>query len=174
MQYFQLKQDTDYLDTPVISNVITQIDRRNITPEHAHKIGKMTIFQMGNNDRYDFIDLLDRQLFLVSDSLKEAFKLYVPKIVFKLVILVAKEGQAHQAYNLPIFKPVDCISDKSIMTRGQNQVTHLVLKQDAIEDFSIFRVKHDHETIIVARLDAAESILRRKFRGIQMKRVELE
>jgi len=60
------------------------------------------------------------------------------------------------------------------MTRDQRSVTHLVLKKAPIENLPIFRVKHDHETIIVARLDAAESIARRRFRGIQMKRITLE
>jgi len=174
MEYFQLKQDIDYVDAPIIPNVIMQIDRRNITPEHAHKIEKMTSFQMGNNDSCDFIDLLDRQLFLISDSLKAIFRMYLPKLICKVVVLVGKDGQAHQAYNLPIFKPVDCMAESSIMTRDKTKVTHLVLKQELIHNLPVFRVQHDHEMIIVVRLDAAESISRRRLRGIQMKRLEVE
>jgi len=73
MQYFQLRQDTDYGNAPVLPDVIMQIDRRNIAPEHAHKIEQMTIFQMNNTEKCDFIDLLDRQLFLISDALKATF-----------------------------------------------------------------------------------------------------
>lgn len=173
MEYFQLKQDTDYTDAPVIPDVIRQIDRRNITPEQASNIKKMTIFPIDGNEPLDFIDLLDRQLFLISDSLKATFTLYVPKLIFKIVVLVEPESQVNQSYYLPIFSPVDCIADTSVMTRDHSKVTHLVLKKDSIGNSPIFRVQHKEDMIIVARLDAAESILRRRFRGIEMKRVEL-
>ena len=174
MQYFRINQDTDYLNAPVISDIIQQIDRRHTTREQAHNIAEITIFQLVSKEEDDFIDLLSRQLFLVSEPLKEAIRLYIPKLTFKMVILANHVQKQQRTYYLPIFEPIDCLSDKSIMTPDKSVIKKLVLKPSLMEKHSLFRVQHSYETIIIARLDAAESILRRNFRGIKLDRIELE
>lgn len=174
MQYFRLKQDPDYLDVPIIADAIKKIDRRYTTQAEAHKIEEMTIFSLSGKEKPDFIDLLSRQLFLVSPQLKETILLYRPKLPFKMVILAHQAQKQQRTYYLPIFEPLDCLSDKSILTPDKSIVRKMVLKQTLIEKESIFRVRHSHETIIIARLDATESILRRNFRGIKTERIHLE
>lgn len=174
MQYFRLKQDPEYLDAPVITDAISKIDRRHTTQEQAHKIAEMTLFFLDSKGTPDFIDLLSRQLFLVSEELKQTFTLYLPKLPFKMVILTHRTKKLQKTYYLPIFDPIECLSEKSIMTPDKSTVRHLVLREASIKSKALFRVKHSQETIIVARLDAAESILRRKFRGIKLEKIELE
>jgi hypothetical protein len=70
--------------------------------------------------------------------------------------------------------PVDCLSEKSSLMPDKRSVKHLVLSQRALGRQAIFKVQHNDEDIIIARLDAAESILRRKPSGIKMYRVELD
>jgi len=174
MQYFRLKQDADYLDAPVIADAIQKIDRRYTIQEQAHKIAEMTLFSLASKETPDFIDLLSRQLFLVTEELKQTFMLYLPKLPFKMVILTHQTQKLQKTYYLPIFDPLECLSEKSIMTPDKSAVRYLVLRESIIKQKALFRVKHSQETIIVARLDAAESILRRNFRGIKLEKIELE
>lgn len=174
MEYFRLKQDTDYIAAPVIEDVIQKIDRRYTTPMQAHKIEETTIFSLRGKEIPDFIDLLSRQLFLVTELLKETFKLYLPGLPFKMVLLAHRVQKMQKTYYLPIFEPLECLSPASILTPDKSIVKQIVLKQSLIENKALFRVAHSRETIIVARLDAAESILRRNFRGIKLEKIQTE
>lgn len=174
MEYFRLKQDTEYQDAPVIPEVLQQIDWRYVTPQQSHRIDEITIFKLSNNESPDFLDLLDRQLFLVSSVLKRTIELYEPTLRYKSVILGNAAKNLQQTYYLPIFPPVDCLSQQSIMTPDKRIIKRLVLNKAALSGKYIFKVKHDYENIIIARLDAAESILRRGMRGIKMYRVDLD
>lgn len=174
MQYFRLTQDPDFLEAPVISDTIQKIDRRYTVPKEAHRIGEHTIFRLSGKETPDFLDLLSRQLVLVTELLKQTFILYLPKLQFKMVILTHQDKKMQQTYYLPIFEPVDCLSEQSIMTPDKSIVRQLVLQKALIPKKGLFRVKHSHETIIVARLDAAESILRRNFRGVKLERIQIE
>lgn len=129
---------------------------------------------MANEENYDPLDFLDRQLLLFSDSLKETIKLYLPKLLYKKVLLVNVAQQLKEVYYLPIFDAVECLSTQCVMTPDKSVVKKLVLTEDAIRKYPLFQVKHKLETIIIARLDMAESIMRREFRGIKLQRVELE
>ncbi|WP_165865975.1 hypothetical protein [Lucifera butyrica] len=168
-----MQQNKDFVNAPVIPNVEQPIDRRYVTPEEAHRIAELTVCRLANEKDPDFIDLLDRQLFLVSESLQATFQLYVPRLIWRRVLLISSVASRQTVYWLPIFKAVDCLAEESIQTPDKTAVKKLVLKQAAICNYPLFRVAHKLETIIVARLDAAESILRRDFRGIKLQRVEL-
>lgn len=174
MEYFRIKQDPEYFDALIIPDVINQIERRYVTPEAAHRINEITIFKLSGKATPKFIDLLDRQLFLISAPLRKTFELYVPKLKYKTVIVVNSLKNLQQTYYLPIFVPVDCLSEKSSFMPDKRSVKHLVLSQAALGRHAIFKVQHNYEDIIIARLDAAESILRRKPSGIKMYRVELD
>lgn len=174
MEYFRIKQDPESLESIIIPDVINQIHWRYVTPENAHKIKEITVFPLSGGDNPKFIDLLDRQLFLLSSQIKDTFDLYVPKLKYKTVILVNDAKKLQHTYHLPIFVPVDCLSEKSTMASSNKAIKHLVVEQAAIGRAAIFKVKHDYENIIIARLDAAESILRRHMTGIKMYRVDLE
>lgn len=174
MEYFRLQQDPEYYHAPVIPEVLRKIDWRYVTPQEAHRIQDITIFSLANDEEPDFLDLLDRQLFLVSSNLKRTIELYEPTLNYKTVMLVNPHKKLQQTYYLPIFPPVDCLAQVQNMTSDNRKATPLVLNKAALAGKCIFKVKHDHEKIIIARLDAAESILRRNMRGIKMYRVDVE
>lgn len=175
MDYFRLKQDADYHNTPFIPELINKIDRRYTTAAHADKIDDVLVFPLKSKETHNFIDVLDSQIFLVSDTLKEVIKLYLPKLSFKLIALANQNLNEQKIYHLPLFAPVDCLSKLSIMTPDKKTIKKLVLKKNIIEETRkpIFRVAHDYETIVIVRLDAAESILRRKMLGISLSQVEI-
>lgn len=175
MEYFRIKQDPEYFCTLILPNVIKQIDQRHITPEYAHKIKDTTIFRLAEKEKPEPIDLVDRQLFLVSDKLRKLIRLYLPEIIFKTVIIVNHMQNIGYTYFLPIFPQIDCFSGNSIMTPDKSVIKRLVLKQAAGKIYPpVFQVKHRYEPVVIFRLDAAESLLRREFRGIKLYRVELD
>jgi hypothetical protein len=174
MKYFWLQQDPDFIYAPVIVEAVGKISRRDITPEYAHKIADITTFSVAGKGEVDFLDLLSKPFFLVSPLLKDTISMYLPKLSFKRVILKNRVQNIHQMYFLPIFAAVDCLSEKSVMTPDQSITRHLVLKKDALGEKAIFQVRHSRQILIIARLDAAESILRRRFRGIRLSQVDID
>lgn len=172
MEYFRLRQDGDFSKAPLIPNPIAKIDWRHVMAGRGEQIDEVTIFQLSEKIMPDCIDLLDRQLLLVSELLREVIKMYVPKLEWKIVVLANAVEKWQQPYYLPVFQPVDCMSEASVTTPDKSMVKHLVLKESEIKNQTIFRVKHHRETIIAARLDAAESILRRSPRGVKVTRIE--
>ena len=53
-------------------------------------------------------------------------------------------------------------------------VKKIILKKEKIKEKKIFKIKESSKTLIVIRLDVAESLLRRNFKGICLERLELE
>jgi hypothetical protein len=174
MEYFRLRQHPDFMDAPVIPNLITRINRRYMTPQEAHRLPAISAFTLEGREQPDFIDVLDRQLFFVSAALLDVIKMYVPELTSKRVRLHHKTSKMQQLYHLPIFKPVACLGPGSVLSPDKRIVKHLVLQQDRIVEEPFFRVEQPWETIIIARQDAAESILRRNFRGVKFYRVATE
>jgi hypothetical protein len=174
MQYFRLTQDVDFVHAPRIPELFRQIDWRDAVPEKCHKIADVTLFSITAKTPLDFIDLLDKPLFLVSRPLKDLLRLYMPALEWRIVIITDRERQAQATYHLPIFAPLDCLSAKSLQTPDNSRIKHLILTPLPQLYPPLFRVRHNMETIIIARLDAAESILRRKLRGLGLQQVELE
>lgn len=68
MNYFLLKQDEEYTNAPVLINVFKGIDVRNINLLNAHKIDDILIFNVKCNENTEFLDILDRNLFLISEK----------------------------------------------------------------------------------------------------------
>ena len=50
----------------------------------------------------------------------------------------------------------------------------LIIEKDKIGDRKVFKLAHKEKTIILVRLDAAESLLRRNVKGIKLTRVKGE
>ncbi|MDR1701840.1 MAG: hypothetical protein LBR56_03580 [Sporomusaceae bacterium] len=172
MQYFRLQQDSDFQNTPFIPAPVAGIDWRHLLSGKGEHIEDITVFPLHNRFPLDCLDLLDKQFFMISGLLKDVILLYLPKVVWKTVVLIDTLQNQHHDYYLPIFQPVECLSETSVSTTDNSLVKDLVLKEAKIKKQTIFRVAHQKETIIAARLDAAESILRRKPRGVKISRIK--
>lgn len=66
-------------------------------------------------------------------------------------------------YYAPIFPQVDCLEE--IKTSR--------IKREKIGDFSIFQIKNPDREMTAVRLDVAESLLRRRVKGIEWQRLVL-
>lgn len=117
----------------------------------------------------DFV--LSRQAHLVSDRLKKLLALYAPEMAWTPAVLVDHGGQPHPYWFLT---PAGCPclhGDTAYDIYGS--VVAPVLEGAGIGGHSVFCGKTDKATLLFFRVDLVESILRRGFYGLGLKRVEV-
>ncbi len=149
--------------------LIQKINRLN-----AHKIDDVIIFQVTAEERCEYLDVLDKQLFLISEKMMKIICKYDTDIVFKILPLIDSKRHTQENYYLPIFEDIEALDEKSEFNLNRTIVKKIVLNKKKIEGKKIFRIKESEKTLIVVRLDVAESLLRRKPRGISLERLEVE
>lgn len=174
MDYFLLKQDERYNDLPVIKQLSRKIDVRNLNYQNIHNVPEPSVFYVKATPNSSYLDILGNDLFLVSERLKNLMEKYQPDAVFKTVVLIDSENKRQEKYFLPAFKKIDALSPNCEFTRDKSMITKLILKRDKITNQKIFAVSEGPKPMIVVRLDAAESILRRYFDGICLQRIPVE
>jgi hypothetical protein len=172
MKYFILSQDRRYTYVPRLLGLFYILDKNHVSLKYAHKIPKRLIIPMKDAEEYDLIDLLDMDLFLVSEEVKEVFLSYDKGILFGEVVLVSESGKAEADYFLPILEEVPCVHPDSERLGGKIQ--RLVLDGGKTEGHSIFKADTGAlQRIVIVRLDIAEELLRRGFRGLAFKEAEV-
>ena len=174
MNYFLLKQDERYTNTPRIIDLFKKMDVRNINLLNAHKIEDIMIFKVNTSDRSEFLDILDNQLFLISKPLKEIIEKYNSGILFKTLALIDQLHNKQENYYLPIVEELDALSDKAELNLNKTVVKKLILNKEKINGKKIFKIRESSKPLIVVRLDVAESLLRRNFKGMKLERIEVE
>ncbi|HEY8463668.1 MAG TPA: hypothetical protein VIM29_06575 [Bacillota bacterium] len=174
MEYFLIQQDKRYANAPVLKEVFKTIDKRNICKEFCNRIARVTTFSVVPNKEINYLDFLDGQLLLVSTPLQNLFAKYQPDLLFKQVVLIDFENGHTETYWLPILERVACIGTGSKFNRDQSVLQRIVLKEAAIPDLSLFQLEGVTAPYVIVRLDLAESIMRRNFKGIKLTRLAKE
>ncbi|WP_252238054.1 hypothetical protein [Clostridium sp. VAP51] len=174
MDYFLLKQDEEYTNAPMLMDVFKNIDVRNINLLNAHKIDDIVILNVKCNDETEFLDILDRNLFLISKEMKKIIKKYDSEILFKTIPLIDLPHERQENYYMPIFEEVECLSEKSELNLNKTVVKKIILDKEKIRNKKIFKIKESLKTLVVIRLDVAESLLRREFKGMCLERLEID
>lgn len=171
---FLLKQDERYTNTPRLKDMFHKISTKDINRLNAHKIDDVIIFQVTAEERCEYLDVLDKQLFLISEKMMKIICKYDTDIVFKILPLIDSKRHTQENYYLPIFEDIEALDEKSEFNLNRAIVKNIVLNKKKIEGKKIFRIKESEKTLVVVRLDVAESVLRRKPRGISLERLEVE
>lgn len=174
MDYFLLKQDEWYTDTPILYDVMKKVDIRDINRIDEHRIPDTLIFYVKAKADSSFTDILDGQLYLISERLKSIIEKYDADAVFKFLPLIDMENKKQENYFLPILEDVEALSPNSVFNVNKTVIKKIVLDGKKIDGKRIFRVKESIKPLVVVRLDAAESILRRNFKGIKLERLFVE
>ena len=174
MDYFLLKQDEEYTNAPVLIDVFKKIDVRNINLLNAHKIDDIIIFNVKCTDETEFLDILDRNLFLISEEMKKIIGKYDLGIIFKTIPLIDLERGKQGNYYMPIFEEIGALSEEAEWNLNKTVVKKIILDKEKIKNKKIFKIKESEKTLIVVRLDVAESLLRREFKGMCLKILEVE
>ncbi|UZP04980.1 hypothetical protein JW813_08205 [Clostridium botulinum] len=174
MDYFLLKQDEEYTNAPMLMDVFKNIDVRNINLLNAHKIDDIVILNVKCNDETEFLDILDRNLFLISKEMKKIIKKYDSEILFKTIPLIDLPHERQENYYMPIFEEIECLSEKAELNLNKTVVKKIILDKEKIRNKKIFKIKESSKTLVVIRLDVAESLLRREFKGMCLERLEID
>ena len=174
MDYFLLKQDERYTNIPILIDVVKKIGPMNIHRLKAHKLPDTIIFYVQADKETSYIDLLDRQLYLISDRLKKIVEKYEPDTLFKMLPLINLKQQRQENYYLPIFEELSALSPNSEFNLDKSVIKTLVLDAEKIKGKKIFKIKESSKPLVVVRLDAAESIVRRDFTGIRLEKIPVE
>lgn len=174
MNFFWIRQDKRYLHTPVITNLQDIVQRRkDVLIEKEKEIADVNVAFAGSQRVMDFVDILDTQLFLVSERVKEVLKMYEPSLLFKTVCILDNTSGGYGNYHLPVFPKIDCLSKESVITLDKSQVKKLVLKYESVKHQSMFQVAGLQTDVTVIRLDVIESLLRREIENFQFEQIEM-
>ncbi|EES48965.1 hypothetical protein NE172_13890 [Clostridium botulinum] len=174
MEYFLLKQDEEYTNTPRLMDVFNKIDVRDINRINAHKIDDVIIFNVKCDDGAEFLDILDKNLFLISEKMKKIIEKYDPEMIFKIIPLIDLPNERQENYYIPIFEEVECLSDTAELNLNKTVVKKTILNKEKIMNKKIFKIKESSKTLVVVRLDVAEGLLRREFKGIHLEELQIE
>ncbi|NFA42884.1 hypothetical protein EXM65_09935 [Clostridium botulinum] len=174
MDYFLLKQDEEYTNAPMLMDVFKNIDVININLLNAHKIEDIVILNVKCNEETEFLDILDRNLFLISKEMKKIIEKYDSEILFKTIPLIDLPHERQENYYMPIFEEIECLSEKAELNLNKTVVKKIILDKEKIRNKKIFKIKKSSKTLVVIRLDVAESLLRREFKGMCLERLEID
>jgi hypothetical protein len=171
-EYFILSQDKRYNRAPYILNLLDVLNRAYINRKDAHRLPERSVLYVRDADEYDMPDVLDKDLFLVSKGVSRVFSFYDKDIMFKDIMLIGKRTAEQMPYRLPILEDADCLHGDSEYSYGS--LRKIVLDRKKIGRRSIFRIRDEHlQSATIVRLDVAESLLRRSFKGLWFTELEV-
>jgi hypothetical protein len=171
-EYFMLDQDRRYGFAPVILNLLDVLNVSFINRDDAHRLPEHSVLYVRNTEAYDRPDVLNENVFLVSKGVERVFSFYDKDIVFKNVALIAEKASEQMPYSLPILEDADCLHGDS--EYGYGSLRKIVLDREKVGRRSVFRIRDEHmQCVTVVRLDVAESLLRRGFKGLSFTELEV-
>ena len=175
MEYFRISQDKRYTHPPVITNLNDIIQRRTqLSEEEAQEVADINVAFAKPEKTLDFVDVLDSQMFLVGEQVRDVFGMYEPLLTFKSVCILNNMTGDYRNYYAPVFRTIDCYSEKSEANRNRSIIEKLVLRESEIRNLGIFKVGNVGTEVVVIRLDVAERPLRRGICQFWLERVQLE
>lgn len=161
MEYFRIRQDKRYIHPPYINNIRDIIRRRqDISLSNASRIEDVSVGFSEIRGSVDFIDILDQQVFLISNEVRNVFTMYEPYMILKEICIINSCTDEYGRYFIPLLPEVDCLSDKSVVSPDKSYVKRLVLKK-RFDSQVVFKVAGLLTDAVMIRLDAVESLLRR-------------
>ncbi len=173
MEYFIISQDIAIPDQVQPVGILKVIDRESIKPENIRKMDELAVqFEIKENNKAVYVDFIENPVPLVSDRLKDILSKYEERIFFKPVLLADIKNTRQDVYWLLVPDSIECLSDKSEFNKN-GTVKNLVLDENKVRFRKVFKVKGILENLIIIRLDVAESLLRREFTGIKLKKAEI-
>lgn len=173
MDYFVLRQDKRCTYVPKILDWFSNINKKHLNLVDADKVKNEIILYVNSDKNNTYFDILDNQLFLVCEEMKKILEKYNPNIIFKMIVLTDFNNSKQVIYYQPIFEEIEALSEEAEMNLDKTVVTKLIVNEEKIKNKKVFKLKESSKTMVIIRLDVAESILRRDFNGVELEKVEL-
>lgn len=172
MDYFLLKQDNRFTSTPQIINFFQRINSKDLNLLKSDNIPENNSFFVRPSKDNQFIDIIDNPIFLVCEQMRNIMAKYNRNIIFKRAALIDHDNKKQKIYNIPIWEEINALHEDSEIKF--NVVKKIVLDKEKVKNRKIFKIKESDKTLVVIRLDVAESLLRREFEGISLERLEIK
>jgi len=175
MKYFFLTADDDN-PLPYITNLHEQLDVRKLNKQDAHKLKRVTSLNVEQESREKtlYADVLTRPLFMVTRGVAEVMSYYDATIDYKIAALFALKAKVGKTYFIPIMDRIDCLAEGTKLNRDHSVIRHAVIDPQKTMGKAVFKLAGVENTYIVARLDFAESLLRRRAVGLKFEEIALK
>lgn len=167
MDYFLIKQDKRFINPPIIQNLSGLLRRKELCLKDEHKIKERNVVFANNDKSLDFLDLLDDQIFLVTEKVKKVIALYEPTAIFKAFCILNNRKNEYCLYYSPILPEVGCVT----VIKGIGCKRTMFLEREKVGEHCFFRATGTENETTIVRIDAAESLLRRKVKGIILEKI---
>lgn len=173
MKYFWLFMDKRN-QIPYGINVNRALDIRYANRENAYKIPDCCVVDMKTPREVFFPNILTEPILMVCRKVAGVIEMYEPDTAFKTIYLLEYGSGIHRTYFMPFLEEVECLSEKTVRSRGGTELMQIVLRPEAVADKAVFRIQGFTHPYLIGRMDFVESILRRDVRGIRLREVEVE
>ena len=175
MRYFVIQQDERITDMPTPLDFHQNIDVRNVNALRAGLVPFRTMIMVQPNEHTVFPDLICRPVMLFTREAKDVVDKYDEHIEYRQLSYLDPENKLTQLYFVPMLDIIDCLSEKSeYVNESQSSFSKVIIKREPIRDKSLFQVKNDKQRLIIIRLDLAESLLARQYKGFTLTGAHLE
>ncbi len=174
MEYFELSQERAVENPIEVMNLDRNIYTYQMKEKEYEKLETLKVAYYSGREYEEVCDILTEPTFLISDKIKRLFSLYDKSISFKAiqVFSTAPENKRAPLYWVAKFEMIECLHESSKKyTNGT--IEELVLERKKIGEKQIFRVMPLLEYKVIISLPVAESLLRRRFYGIGLKKVKV-
>lgn len=147
MEYFRISQDKRCLHPPIITNIRDIIKRRpDAAAGKGEQVADANVAFIAPQPETDFPDILDAQVFLVSDRMKEVFRMYEPSLRFKMVCVLDNIRGDYANYHIPLFPEAAAVA--GIVNREKRRMDFLKkVNEKADEELkeAVRRLKEDQD-----------------------------
>lgn len=172
MNYFILTQDERIPNVVEPVGIARTIQKELLATEHLAELEALDRqFPVLEKAEKDYIDFIEKPIPLLSNSLKRLLQKYAPKMPMKSVVLVDQKQMSQELYWLMIPPAIACLSSQTEY-HPDGTVKKLVIEESLAASHSVFKIEGLRETHIVINVALAESLLRRDFRGIRLRKIQ--
>lgn len=172
MEYFELTQSANVLHAIQIYNLDSKQYLYQLTQEKFNELPDLKVGYFSGSPAEEVCDVLVAPTFMVSEAIKQLFSLYDDKIRWKALQLFPLDESYNvlPLYWVPLLSELGCLHAD---TRKYDSGTleQLVLDRRCLFDKDIFRVGGLLEYKVIVSLPVAESLLRRRMYGIELKKI---
>ena len=173
MKYFLIETDKKN-HIPYAINANRAVDIRYVNRANAYKIPNCCVVDMKTPAAVFFPGILMEPFLMVEDKVADTIEMYAPETIFKTIYLLERESGISATYFMPFVEEIECLSDKTKMSRGKTELLEIVLRKEAIQKKQIFKVAGYKHIYLIGGMAFVESILRRGVCGIELTEVEIE
>ncbi len=173
MDYFWIQRDKRYSNLPRIRQFIIRYRASDFTVEGAHRIKDRNVVFVDSEMSLDYADVIDGQVFLISEGVKNVFQMYDPSISYKTFCLLNNVCMDLKMYYAPIMPISDGTDFSSDFNKKRDRRTLPALKQEYLKR-PIMRIRELAPDGVIIRLDVAESLLRRGLYKMNLTRMVIE